>query len=136
MLDTRLPGRPEGALRAVPALFLGCMEVLQEQGGSEEPFDPYVAAGLGRETGRRERRLRSAGVREAYHPEDVGRGRTAEGHALPLPQSVQSPEALDRGVAGAAEGGPADLHPGNPDQDGRALLPGRTDGEDAGLGGS
>ena len=51
----------------------------------------------------------------------------------PNPHKHQT--AFDLGVAGAAEGRPADLHPGNADQDVRALLPGRAHGEDAGLGG-
>ena len=81
-----------------------------------------------------QRRLRSAGVREAHHPQDLGRGRTAEGHAVSLPEPAQAPDAVDLCVAGAAEGCPADLHAGHIDQDVRALLPGRTHGEDAGLG--
>ena len=128
------PVGPEGPLRTVPALLLERLEFLQEQGGGQEPVDAHVATGVSRETGRGERRLRPAGVRETHHAEDMGRGRAAEGHALPLSQSVQSPEAVDRGIAGAAEGRPADLRPGHADQDVRALLPGRSHGEDAGLG--
>ena len=59
----------------------------------------------------------------------------AEGHALSLPEPAQPPDAVDRRVAGAAEDRPADLHPGHPDQDVRALRPGRSHGEDARLGG-
>ena len=87
-----------------------------------------------RENGHGQRRLRPAGVREAHHPQDVGRGRTAEGHAVSLPEPAQASDAVDLRVAGAAEGCPADLHAGHFDQDVRALLPGRTHGEDAGLG--
>src|SRR3979490_961692 len=65
----------------------------------------------------------------------MGRRRTAKGHALPLPESIQPPDAFDLGIAGAAEDRSADLRPGHPDQDVRALLPGRTHGEDVGLGG-
>src|ERR1700736_3513688 len=65
----------------------------------------------------------------------MGRRRTAKGHALPLPESVQPPDAFDLGIAGAAEDRSADLRPGDPDQDVRAFLPGRTHGEDTGLGG-
>ena len=60
--------------------------------------------------------------------------RPAEGHALPLPEPVQAPDAVDRCLAGAAQDRPADLHPGHADQDVPALLPGRGDGEDPGLG--
>src|ERR1700681_2713888 len=65
----------------------------------------------------------------------MGRGRTAERHAVPLPESVQPPEAVDRGIAGPAEDCPADLYAGDPDQDVCAFLPGRSDGEDSRLGG-
>ena len=51
------------------------------------------------------------------------------------PNPLQAPDAVDRGIAGAAEDRPADLHAGDPDQDVRAFLPGRSHGEDAGLGG-
>src|SRR4029078_12115928 len=56
------------------------------------------------------------------------------GHALPLPEPPCGTDTLDRGIARSAEGGAADLCAGNPDQDVPALLPGRVDGEDAGLG--
>src|SRR5450755_4661995 len=124
MLDARLPVRPEGPLCTLPALFLERVEFLQEQGGGQEPADASVAAGCCREAGGGERWLRSSGVRKADHPEDMGRGRPAEGNAVPLSESLQSPEALDLGIAGAAENRPADLHAGNPDQDVRAFLPG------------
>jgi ABC-type glycerol-3-phosphate transport system substrate-binding protein len=45
VLDARLPGRTEGPLRAVPALFLGHLELLQEQGSGQEPAVASVAAG-------------------------------------------------------------------------------------------
>src|ERR1700716_1719512 len=135
MLDTRLPGRSEGTLCTVPSVFLERLEFLEEQGGGKEPAAAFVTTGFGGETRGSERRLRLTGVRENDHPEDRGRGRTAEGHALPLSESVQPPDAFDLGIAGPAEGCPADLHPGDPDQDVRAFLPGRSHGEDAGLGG-
>ena len=37
-----------------------------------------------------------------------------KGTLFHYPEPVQSPEAVDRGVAGAAEDRPADLHPGAP----------------------
>ena len=49
MLDPRLPGRSEGPLRAVPALFLERLEFLQEQGSGQEPAGASVAAGFDRE---------------------------------------------------------------------------------------
>ena len=44
MLDPRLPGRPEGPLRAVSAVLLEHLEILEEQGGREEPARASVAA--------------------------------------------------------------------------------------------
>ncbi len=64
-------------------------------------------AGLGREDGRGQRRLRSAGVRETDDVEDLGGRRAAEGHALPLPKSVQPSETVDRRFAGAARRSPS-----------------------------
>src|ERR1039458_7513874 len=109
MLDTRIPGGSEGPLCTVPALFLERLEFLQEQGGGQEPADVSVATGLGREDGDRQRRLRFGPVREAHHAEDMGRGRTAQGHTVPLPKSVQPSKAVDLGIAGAAEDRAADL---------------------------
>src|SRR3982075_4314669 len=82
MLDSRLPGGSEGPLCTIRSVFLECLEFFQEQGGGKEPAYASVATGFRRETGGGERRLRLAGIREAHHPEDMGRGRTAEGHAL------------------------------------------------------
>ena len=44
VLDPRLPGRTEGPFRAVPALLLEHLEVLQEQGGGQEPAGASVAS--------------------------------------------------------------------------------------------
>ena len=44
--------------------------------------------------------------------QDLGRGRAAEGHALPLPEPAQPPGPVGRGRAGAAENRRADLHAG------------------------
>ena len=51
MLDARLPGRSERPVRAVPALLLGHLDVLQEQGGGQEPAGASVATGFDREDG-------------------------------------------------------------------------------------
>ena len=79
-------------------------------------------------------RLRSAGVRETDDAQGLGRGGPAEGNAVSLPEPAQASGAVDLRVACTAEGCPADLRAGHFDQDVRALLPGRTHGEDAGLG--
>ena len=61
--------------------------------------------------------------------------RTAEGHPLPLSKSVQSPDAIDLGIARSAEDCPTDLYAGDPDEDVRAFLSRRSHGEFSGLGG-
>ena len=53
VLDARLPGRSEGTVCAVPALLLEHLEVLQEQGGGQEPAGASVATGRDREDGQR-----------------------------------------------------------------------------------
>ena len=114
LLDARHAGGSEGALRAVPAVLLGHLELRQEQDRRPRPAAAPVAARRGREDGGGERRLRSAGVREADHAQGLGRGRAAEGHALPLPEPAQSPDPVGRGATRAAEDRRADLHPGDP----------------------
>ncbi len=62
-------------------------------------------------------------------------GRAAERDALSLSRSLSATDPVDRGLAGTSEGRPADLRAGNPDQDVRAVLSGRSDGKDPRLGG-
>ncbi len=90
VLDARLPVRTQGPLRAVPAVLLGHLELQQEPGGGQEPAGVPLAGLVGREDGGGQRRLRPAVLREADDLQDLGRGRAAEGHALPLSQSLQS----------------------------------------------
>ena len=59
------PVGTERSIRAVPALLLEHMEILQEQGSRQEPARPSVATGFDREVCRGQRRFRPAGVREA-----------------------------------------------------------------------
>ena len=54
----------------------------------------------------------------------LGRGRAAQGHALSLPQSLQSPDPVDRGAPAPHKIAEADLRPGDPDPDGGALQEG------------
>ena len=103
------PVRSEGPVCAVPALFLGCLGLRQEQGSGQEPAGLPVTAVVDREVRRGERRIRSAGLREHDDAEDLGRGRPAEGHALSLSRSLQAADDVDRGLSGAAEDRPADL---------------------------
>src|SRR5258705_794327 len=135
MLDPRLPGRTERPLRAVPALLLEHLGVFEEQGSGQEPIGSYVAAVFSREACCSQRRLRFAGVREADNSQDMGGREPPEGDALPLSQSVQPPGPVDRRGAGAAEDCPADLYPGDPDQDVPEVPPRRGDGKNLGLGG-
>src|SRR5690242_19734613 len=124
VLDARIPRGPEGAFRTVPAVLLVALEFLKEQGSRQEPARPPVATRLDREDGCRERRLRSAGVRKAYDAQGLDGRRATKGHALPLPEPVQTPDAVDRGFARASQGRPADLLPGYIDQDVPALCSG------------
>src|SRR5262249_26872987 len=101
-----------------------------------EPAGPPLATIGDREDGRGERRLRSARVRKADDIESLGRGGTAEGHALPLSQSAQSPDSIGRGATRAAEDRGADLYPGDPHQDGGAVTGGRAARTDPRLGGN
>src|SRR5882757_4035270 len=135
MLDPRLPGRAEGPLRALSALLLVHLELLQEQGSGKEPADRPVEAAGDREDGDRERRLSPAGLRETDDAQGLAGGRAAEGHALPLSEPLQTPDPVDRGLAGATQDRAADLRTGDADQDVSALPPGRSDGKDARLGG-
>ncbi len=95
-----MPGGAEGPLRAVPALLLGHLELQQEQARGQEPADASVAAHLGGKDGGRQRGLRPAGIPGFHHLQDLGRGRPAQGHALPLPESAQS-SVLSVGAAPA-----------------------------------
>src|ERR1700722_10312923 len=135
MLDTRLPGRAEGSLRALFAVLLDHLEFLQEQGRGQEPARAPVAAVVDREAGGRQRRLRPAGLREADDAEDLGGRGAAEGHALSLPKPLSPSEAVDCGLAGAAKDCAADLRRGHADENVPALRSRRTDGKDARLGG-
>ncbi len=114
--------------------LLGHLEVLAEQVGGQESARASLAAGVGRAARHRERWLRSAGVREPDQVQDLGRGRAAQGHTLPLSRSLQAPEAVDCSITRAAQGRPADLCPGNAVQHVRQIRPGREDGFGAGLG--
>src|SRR5258708_4526202 len=136
IVAARHAGRPQGALCALPALFLRHLELRPEQVRGQEPARLPLAAVGGREDGGDERRLRPAGVREVHDVQDLGRGGTAEEHALPLSQSPQSPDSLSCGAARAAEDRRADLYPGDPHQDGGALNAGGAARTDARLGGN
>ena len=86
------PLGPKGRFAPFLPYFWSSLEFLQEQGSGKEPARALVAAVIDREAGRGERRLRPAGLCEADHVEDLGRGRAAEGYALPLPEPVQPSE--------------------------------------------
>ena len=129
-----MPAGPKGRYRPVPSLLLGYLGLQQEQVGRQEPAAESLAAVGRRKDGGRERRLRSAGVREADHAQGLAGGGPAEGHALPLSEPVQSPDPVRRGTASAAEDRRADLHAGDPDQDGGAVHARRAIGKNPRLG--
>src|SRR5262249_56465475 len=116
VVDARHAGRPAGALRTVHTLLLGHLELRQEQVGGQEPAGPSLATSGDREDGGSERRLRPTRVRKAADVENLGRGGPAEGHALPLSESAQSPDPLGRGATRPAEDRRADLYPTDSNQ--------------------
>src|SRR4051794_35617113 len=134
MLDAWLPGGTEGPVCAIRPLLLEHLELLQEQGGGEEPDRAHVTTVFDREACRGQPRLRPAGVRQTDDPEDLGRRKPAEGYALSLSKPVQAPDPVDCRGTRAAEDRPADLYAGRSNQDVPEILPGRIDGKDAGLG--
>src|SRR5712691_13283462 len=133
-LDSRHAVGSEGTLCTVPAVLLWHLELRQEQVGGQEPARLPLAEVGGREDGGGECRLRPARVREVHDVQGLGRGGTAEGHALPLSQSAQSSDPVGGRSTGTAEDRRANLYPGDPDQDGGALHAGRSAGKDARLG--
>src|SRR5947209_14725165 len=88
-MDAWVPVGSEGPFRAVPAVLLGYLELLQERSGSEELACPSLDAIGGREDGRSERRIRPAIVCQVHGLQDLGRGRAAQGHALSLSKPIQ-----------------------------------------------
>src|SRR5262245_37413270 len=64
----------EGPICAVHTVFLGDLELLQEQVGGQEPAAAPLIADGGRENGGRERRLRHPLLREADRFQNLGRG--------------------------------------------------------------
>src|SRR4051794_35915188 len=88
VLDAWFPERAKGPVCALPALLLDHVEFLKEQGSRQEPLGLPVAIGGRREDGHRQRRLRSAFVREANDLQGLGGRRSAKGNALPLSGSV------------------------------------------------
>jgi ABC-type glycerol-3-phosphate transport system substrate-binding protein len=102
-VDPWLPRWTEGPLCAVRALLLEHLEFQQEPGGGQEPDRPSFPTVVGGEDGRGEQRLRPALVREAHDLQDLGRGGSAQGHALPLSEHQQSPDPVARRRPGAAQ---------------------------------
>ena len=92
-----MPAGPKGRYAPFLPYFWGIWNFGKNKSAAKSLLRPPLAAVGGREDGGGERRLRPAGVREAHRLQDLGRGRAAEGHALPLSQSAQSPDPVDRG---------------------------------------
>ena len=99
LLDARHAVGPEGPLRAVPAVLLGHLELRQEQAGGQEP-----ARCTCRSRAAVEKMVEASGgydlpsFEKLTDVQDLGRGRAAEGHALPLSQPAQSPDPVGRGA--------------------------------------
>ena len=94
------PSGPKGRFAPLPALLPGASGASAKNKPAAKSLlvflsQPAAVEKLVAASGR----LRPAVVREADHAQDLGRGRAAEGHALPLPQSVQPSDAVDRGFA-------------------------------------
>ena len=135
VLDPWLPDRPEGAFRAVPALLLGRVELLEEH-----PRRPRACWSTCRRRTppsgwcRRAaaticRRLQTSPTFKTW-AEEV----PPKGTLYPPPEPAQSSDAVGGGCPGTAQDRPSDLHPGDPDQDDRAPSARRGDGKDARLG--
>jgi ABC-type glycerol-3-phosphate transport system substrate-binding protein len=77
------PKGPRGGLKQ-RCRFLGNLEILAKQIGGKEPADLSLPALLGRADGGGESRLRHPALREAARFQDLGRGKPAKGHDLPL----------------------------------------------------
>ena len=130
-----MPSGPNGPLRTVPALLLGHLELQQEQAGRQEPAGAPVAA---RRRRRRWWRRAAATICPSFASFTDFKTWAEEGppkgtlYHYPNPHNHQ---ILSVGAAPAPpQDRPSDLHPGDPDQDDRALHAGRTDGKDPGLG--
>ena len=91
---------PKGSKRShepgpIPRI-ISDLEVLQEQGGGQEPHAPHLRAFRGREDGRGEPGLRHPGLRQAERLQDLGRGGAAQGHAVQLSAQAR-PDPVDCG---------------------------------------
>ena len=86
------PAGPKGRFAPFLPYFWGIWNFSKNQSAAKSLLRAPVDRRRGREDGERQRRLRPAVVREADHLQGLGRGRAAEGHALPLPEPVQPPD--------------------------------------------
>ena len=123
------PSGPNGRFAPFLPYFWGIWNFSKNKSAAKSLLR-HLSTRVGRrEDGGGERRLRPAVVRETDRLQDLGRGRPAEGHALPLSQPAQPSDPVGRRGAGAAEDRPSDLHAGRADQDGRPRTAGRADGK-------
>src|ERR1700748_176467 len=72
MLDPWLPERSERQVRAIPAVLLHELELLQEQGSRQKSAGPSIETRVDRKDGDCQRRLRLAGLRKPDDVEDMG----------------------------------------------------------------
>ena len=91
-----MPSGPNGRFAPFLPYFWGIWNFSKNKPAAKSLLRAPVAARGDREDGGGQRGLRPAVVREADDAQDLGRGRAAEGHALPLPQPAQPPDPVGR----------------------------------------
>ena len=115
VLDARLPQGTEGPVQSDPAALLRHLELLQEQGRRPRACSSTSPSRAERrEAGRREPGLRHAALPEVQRLQDLGRGGSAQGHALALSEQGRRPGGRRHLLAGPAADRRADLGPGDP----------------------
>ena len=135
VLDARLPGGPEGPLRAVPALLLGHLELRQEQVGGQEP-----AACTCRSAAAVEKLVAASGGYDLPSFANLTTLKTWAEEGPPKGTLYHYPNPHNHQILSiAAAPAPPKIAvqiytQGDPDQDDRAPPAGRDDGEDARLG--
>ena len=109
----QVAGGSEGPLRTLHSFLLGDLVLHQEQAGGKEPAGAPVAA----EGNRKDGGASGGHDLPAFDNLTTLKTRSDEGHALPLPESLQPPDPIDRRAAGPAQDRSADLFPGPDDPD-------------------
>ena len=135
MLDPWLPGRTEGPLRAVTCRISGRIWKFSKNKAAAKSLlvhlsQPASIAKLVQASGGYD----LPAFKKLTTLEDLGRGGPPKGTVYHYPNPYNHQTLSIAASPAPPKIAPADLHPGDPDQDVRAPLPGRSDGKDAGLG--